>query len=123
MTDNPSRSQNMSGLWCAPASFGDMGKKQVDATVEMQKEFFGTLEQISRAWLARAQSEAGLASDLVGKLATARSIPDAASAYQECMTRQMEMIAEDYRRMIADGERLMRAGIQAFNNGSSGLST
>lgn len=106
-----------------PGAFGEMGKKQFEAAVEMQKEFLDTMEEINRAWLTRAQSEVTLASELVGKLATSRSIPDAATAYQECMSRQMDMFAEDSRRMLADTEKLMRAGARLLSNGSPGLST
>lgn len=123
MTHAAGESMNPSVSNLAPAAFGEMGKKQFEATLEMQKEFLGALEEINRAWLARAQSEVTLASELVGKLATVRSIPDAATACQECMTRQMEMFAEDSRRMLADGERLMRAGARLFSNGSAGLTT
>jgi len=65
---------------------------------------------MNRAWLARARSGVTLASELVGKLATARTIPDAAAACQECMNRQMEMFAENSRQMFADSEKLIRAG-------------
>ena len=98
-----------------------MGKKQMETAVEMQREFLDTMEQINRAWLARAQSEVTLASEFVGKLAAARSIPDAATVYQECMSRQMEILAEDSRRMAADGEKLMRIGTRMFANGSPSL--
>ena len=74
---------------------------------------------MNRAWLARAQSGVTLASELVGKLATARTIPDAAAACQECMNRQMEMFAENSRQMFAESEKLMRAGARLFTNGSS----
>jgi Phasin protein len=119
-TDKSTRS---SAPGFGPGAFGEMGKKQFEAAVEMQKEFLDTMEEINRAWLTRAQSEVTLASELVGKLATSRSIPDAATAYQECMSRQMEMLAEDSRRMLADGEKLMRAGARLLSNGSPGLST
>ena len=98
-----------------PQQYGGSGLGLTEATVIM--------EEINRAWLTRAQSEVTLASELVGKLATSRSIPDAATACQECMSRQMEMLAEDSRRMLADGEKLMRAGARLFANGSPGLST
>ena len=87
------------------------------------KEFLDTLEEINRAWMARAQSGVTLASELVGKLAAARSVPEAAAAYQECMTRHMELFAEDGRRMVADSEKLMRVGARLFSNGSLGFTT
>jgi len=92
------------------AAFGEMGSKQFEAVLEVQKELFGTFEDMNRAWLARARSGVTLASELVGKLATARTIPDAAAACQECMNRQMEMFAENSRQMFADSEKLIRAG-------------
>jgi hypothetical protein len=63
---------------------------------------------MNRAWLARVQSGVTLASELAGKLATARTIPNAAAACQECMNRQMEMFVENSRQMFADSEKLMR---------------
>ena len=123
MAYDADKSARSSGPGFGPGAFGEMGKKQFEAAVEMQKEFLDTMEEINRAWLTRAHSEVTLASELVGKLATSRSIPDAATACQECMSRQMEMLAEDSRRMLADGEKLMRAGARLFANGSPGLST
>jgi hypothetical protein len=123
MTHAAGESMNPSVPNLTPAAVGEIGRKQFEAALEMQKEFLGTFEEISRGWLARAQSEVTLASELVGKLATVRSMPDAATACQECMTRQMEMFAEDSRRMLADGERLMRAGARLFSNGAADLTT
>ena len=104
MAYDADKSTRSSAPGFGPGAFGEMGKKQFEAAVEMQKEFLDTMEEINRAWLTRAQSEVALASELAGKLATSRSIPDAATACQECMSRQMEMLAEDSRRMLADGE-------------------
>jgi hypothetical protein len=123
MTYVSNKSTNPSLPNFAPGAFGEMGKKQFEAALEMQKELLGAFEEINRAWVARAQSEVTLASEFVGKLATVRSIPDAATACQECMSRQMEMFAEDSRRMLADGEKLMRAGARLFSSDSAGLST
>ena len=119
MADYFGKSLNWPGSTFTPGAFGEIGKKQA----EMQKEFLDTLEEINRAWLARAQSGVTLASELVGKLTTARSVPEAAAAYQECMTRHMELFAEDGRRIVADSEKLMRASARLFSNGSPGLTT
>jgi Phasin protein len=117
------RSAKSSAPGFVPAAFGETGKKQFEAALEVQKELLGTLEEMNRAWLARAQSGVTLASELVGKLATARTIPDAAAACQECINRQMEMFAENSRQMFADSEKLMRAGARLFTNGSPALSS
>jgi hypothetical protein len=73
---------------------------------------------MNRAWFVRAQSEIDLAAEFIGKVAGTRSIPDMANAYQECVSRQLEMLAEDSRRILADGEKLLRAGTRHLSNGS-----
>jgi hypothetical protein len=52
------------------------------------------------------QSQAKLGSEFVAKLTAARSIPEVATAYQEWASRQMEMAAEDAKRIFADGQKL-----------------
>jgi hypothetical protein len=106
-----------------PKAWDELGKKQLEAAAGMQKELFDTVEGMNRAWLDHARSEMTLASDLFGRLLAARSFPDAATAYQECMDRQMEMIAEDGRRLFTEGEKLIRSGARLFSNGSPGVSS
>lgn len=98
----------------APAAFGEMGGKQLETALKIQKELLGTCQEINHAWLACAQSEMTLVSDFVGKLTTAPTIPDATAACQECMNRQMEMLRENSLRMFAESEKLMRAGARVF---------
>ena len=87
----------------------------VPAMFAMQKEFLHTVESANRDWLSRAQSEAKLASDFVGKLTAARSIPDANLACQECAARQFEMFAEDGRRLWTNSQKLVETGMRIFN--------
>jgi Phasin protein len=101
-----------------PAAFDTMGRKQYETAFALQKELLDTFEQINRAWFVRAQSEIDLAAEFIGKVAGTRSIPDMANAYQECVSRQLEMLAEDSRRILADGEKLLRAGTRHLANGS-----
>jgi hypothetical protein len=54
-------------------------------------------------------------SDFVGKLSTARLIPDATSACQECAARQFEMFAEDGRRLWTDSQKLIETGMRIFS--------
>src|SRR6476620_1904627 len=89
-----------------PTAFNEMGKKQFDSAIRMQKEVLDTIGDMSRVWLSCAQSEVTLASELVGKLGTVRSLPDAVNACQETMTRQMQMLVEDGGRVFAGSERL-----------------
>jgi hypothetical protein len=86
----------------------------VPAMLAMQKELLHTVEGMNRDWLARAQSEGRLVSDFVGKLTTARSIPDATSACQECAARRFEMYAEDSRRLLTNSQKLIETGMRFF---------
>jgi hypothetical protein len=99
--------------------FGDLGRKQMEAAMEVQKEFL----DMGREWIARMQSEVTLVSELMNKLATARSGADATTACQECATRQLEMFAEDSRRVIENSEKLARAGARLFADRGTGLSS
>ena len=112
-----------SGASWIPAEFAQMGGKPVEALVEMQKQLLDSFDEANRAWLARARLEATLGIELVNKLTTAHSIHAVASAYAECMSRHLDMLAEDGRRMLDDSKRLLKSGTRVFTNGSSGPST
>jgi hypothetical protein len=101
-------------------AFADTARPQVNTAINVQREFFETLGELNRAWFSRLQSHAILPCELAGKLAATRSMPDAARACQEFMSRQMEMLAEDGRRMVSDSERIVKLGARLMSNGSIG---
>jgi Phasin protein len=100
----------------SPPSFG-LGKEQADAMLSMQKELLDSYEQASRAWLARVKSEVDLWSALAAKLSTTRSVPEALSAYQECMAQRMQMAAEDGQRMLTDCQKITQQLTRSLSNG------
>jgi hypothetical protein len=106
-----------------PQAFGEMFKKNFEALGAMQKELLEIIAGTNRAWLAHAQLETTLASEFFSKLAGARSAPDAAMACQDCMTRQLDLFAEDGQRLLADGEKLIRSGARLFSTASPGFSS
>jgi hypothetical protein len=79
------------------------------ASGKSQQELLELLQQASRAWLDRAQSEAALWSELSTKLAGVRTIPEALKMYSECVTRQLSMSAEDSKRLLKDLEMITQA--------------
>jgi len=103
-----------------PAQFAEMGQKQVEALVDMQRELIGIIEEVNREWASRAQDEAKLATEFAGKLSTARSVPDAAAIWQDWLARRMEIFAEDSRRIAADSQKFMTATARALSNGWTG---
>jgi hypothetical protein len=116
MTDEIRKSTTLSPLDFLPG-FGELGRKHLEAAAEMQRALLDSVQDLNRTWAARVQSEVTLASELADKLAAARSMADLAGAYQDCVSRQLELAAEDGRRMFADGEKLLKAGVRGFRNG------
>src|SRR5262245_44748528 len=106
-----------------PAQFAEMGKKQVEAMSDMQQELMSSIEQMNREWAARIKAETDLASEFVGKLSAARSVPDTTSIYQEWLSRRMEMFAEDSRRFVADSQKFMAATSRMLSGGFKGGGT
>jgi hypothetical protein len=95
------------------------GKNQADAMLRLQKEVLGAYEEVSRAWLARVKSEIDFWSDMSSKLTASPSMPDGLAAYRDCLSRRMQMAAEDGRRLFENGQKI----INAFTHAASGHET
>jgi hypothetical protein len=102
------------------AEFAAMGKKRVEELAKVQKELLDKLQETNRRWLERMQLEMKFASEFASKLTTVRSIPDAAAVCQEWMTRRLEMMTEDGKRVFADTQKFMETGAHLLANGRSG---
>ena len=83
----------------------------------LQIDLLQMYEEASRTWLARAQSEATLWSDLATKLASTRSLPEALDAYTKCVSQQMQMSAEDGRHLIEDCQQVTEKVTKSFSAG------
>ena len=68
-------------------------------------EFFNTLQEIRREWMARATAEVELSLKLSKKLTDAHSVPDAVAAYQEWLNEEMGARAEDARLLMGKSSR------------------
>jgi hypothetical protein len=100
-------------------SLGEIGKKRAEAIAAVQTELFNGLQEISQHWVARAKSEADLASELVSKLTNARSVPESATAYQEWASRRTQMALEDGQRLFTDSIKLVETSTRLFLNGAT----
>jgi hypothetical protein len=117
-----SRSQKRSAANGEPF-LGAMGAGGVMAGLRLQKEMFEVFSNIGREWVARATSEAELASRLPNKLTAAQSIPDVLSAYQEWLGEWMNRCGEDSYRIVTDSQRVINAGVRCLADaGSAGTS-
>jgi hypothetical protein len=106
-----------------PAELAEMGKKQIEAMIEVQKEFIEGLNEANREWAARVKAETDLASEFTSKLTAAKSIPDTAAICQEWMSRHMAMFAEDSRRFVAGTQKFMATTARLLPNAGTGGSS
>jgi hypothetical protein len=90
------------------------GQPPVEALFEAQSKLVDTLPAFSREWMSFAQAERDLSSDLLAKLTAARSIPESARAYQEWLSRRMDMFADETRSLLADTQKLVEVGARLF---------
>jgi hypothetical protein len=93
---------------------GDMVARGVNAGQRIQKQMFDVLEDIGRDWFARTTSKTELVFKLPKKLTEAGSVPAAFSAYQEWLGEWMNMVGEDSRRLVSDGQKIMDASARCF---------
>jgi hypothetical protein len=82
-----------------------------------QKEFLDTMNKASRAWFACCNEEATIASDFAKKVAVAKSIPEAAAAYQEWASQQMELLSKQTQRVFEETRDYTNAFARIVGNG------
>jgi hypothetical protein len=97
-----------------PVDLVDMGKKRMQALFEAQTKFVDTLPALSQEWISCAQAERELSSELFTKLTAARTLPESARAYQEWLSRRMDMFADETRMLLADTQKLVDVGARLF---------
>jgi hypothetical protein len=97
--------------------FAAMYSKSAENLAAMQKEWMATLEQASRDWAARMNAEAKLSSDFATRVTTAKAFPDAAAAYQEWMSRRMELLTKEWQKAVEDGQKFVNACTRIAGNG------
>jgi hypothetical protein len=109
--------KTMQGATLIPTEIIEVTRKRIDALLDIQKELMQMLEGINHDLFSRAKKEAEIATEFVGKLAGARSVPDATSTYHEWASKEMELLAADGHQMFAHGEKLIQASRKLFSNG------
>jgi hypothetical protein len=79
-----------------------IGKKQFEAMAAVQKEFLNALNKTNRSWVDCFNEEATLTANFTQKVTTAGSIPEAAAAYQEWASQQMELFSRQAKRVFEE---------------------
>jgi hypothetical protein len=90
------------------------------STSPPSSEFFSTLQEMSRDWMARATAEVELNLKLSKKLTAAHSVPDAVAAYQEWLSEEVGARAEDARLLMSNGQKFVDASSRFLSTGWRG---
>jgi hypothetical protein len=80
-------------------------------------EFFNTLQEMRRDWMARATAEVEISLKLSKKLTDAHSVPDALAAYQEWLNEEMGARTEDARLLMSSGQKFTDATSRFLSGG------
>jgi len=112
MTQKEQRGSAKQTLESAAELAETMGKKQVDAMVDVQKEFIHATEELNREWVERLKAEADVATEFAGKFTAAKSIPETAAIWQEWVRRRMEMLNADIQKFTTVTARFLPRGWQ-----------
>jgi hypothetical protein len=96
------------------APFAEIGANSLNAGLRMQQQMFQAFEDIGREWFTCATAKAELALKLPDRLTSAASIQDAVFAYQQWLGEWVNMLGEDNRRIISDGQKIIDAGTRCF---------
>src|SRR5262249_2284320 len=86
-------------------------------------EFFSTLQEMGRDWMARATAEIELSLKLSKKLTDAHSVPDAVVACQEWLNEEMGARAEDARLLMSNGQKFTDATSRFLSSGWTNVGT
>jgi uncharacterized membrane protein YfhO len=98
----------------------DQAQEHAKSVFATQKELLDALERMNEYWFARAKSEAELVTSVANKLASARSMPDLTSAYQDWLGQRMQRYVEDSNHVFDDVQKLFQSGTRAAQNGRGG---
>jgi hypothetical protein len=100
-----------------PPEFTSIGQKRVEELATAQVQLLERLEASNRQWFERLQSEIHLATELVSKLTSVRSLPEATAVCQEWTSRRIQMMAEDGKHLFSDAQSCMETGARLLSPG------
>jgi hypothetical protein len=100
-----------------PTEFIAIVRKRIEELTKAQTELFAKLQDANQRWMDRWQTEGNLFSEFSTKLTAARSLPEAATAYQDLAGQQLQMVSEDTKQLFADTRALMETGARVASNG------
>ena len=98
----------------------DITRQNIETFGALQKQLLDVLNKANHEWVTFLNEEAELASNLSKKMTTAKSIPDATAAYQELISRQMELMTRQARIIFENTQEFTKAFMQVVSGGKAG---
>ena len=94
-----------------------IGRQNFEALAAVQKEFLDVLNKVNREWLACINEEAMLTSNFTRKATAAKSIPEAAAAFQEWTSQEIELSSKRAKQIMEATQDFTRACTRIMGNG------
>jgi len=98
-----------------PREIAELGQERLNSLVETQKQFLGRLDEMNKTWLTRTEAMAKHVSELAEKLASSRSVSDTSAAYQQWVSRRLDVFLDDSRRFFGESQKFMDATARLLN--------
>lgn len=100
-----------------PQGFTAIGNKQIEELIKAQSRLLNEIEEESKYWFQRMQSQANSVAELASKMSTVGSPPDLMKTYQEWGSQQFGLMAEDGKHFLEATQKLIAAGSRLLPNG------
>ena len=104
----------------APEHLSDIARQNVEWLATIQKQLLDVLSKANHEWVTFLNEEAELASNLSKKMTTAKSIPDATAAYQELISRQMELMTQQAKIIFENTQEFTKTCMQVVSGSKAG---
>ena len=103
-----------------PEHLSDITRQNIETLAVIQKQLLDVLNKANHEWVTFLNEEAELASNLSKKMTTAQSIPDATAAYQELISRQMELMTQQAKIIFENTQEITKTCMQVVSGGKAG---
>jgi hypothetical protein len=112
----PASSMGASGK-PAMLNFFYVDEEKIDTIIGTQRELFEAMQDWNRDFLARINSEASLATEIGGKLISARTFSESSDACREWFRREMELLGKEQQHFLEASKKVAMASSQLLSNG------
>ena len=92
---------------------------QAEALTAFQKDMTEVYERVGRDWTNRLQTEMELWTELGKQLTSTKSTPEVVQAYQQAMSKRMQMAVEDSQKVAANSQKVTQKIMKLMGNSSN----